>query len=166
MRNIVLRANDGADHVISVAAASLCKTVASLLQDLEASKGEDTDPLIVPLPNVCNCTLQKVLGFCEQQRAFDELCTASPAAQQADLTRQIQAWQMEYMQVSTDELYHLVMAAHYLNVPRLLDLCTDAMAERIRGKSPAQVRECFGLKPSLSPEEEEEIRRSNLWALN
>ena len=57
------------------------------------------------------------------------------------------------MQVSTDELYHLVMAAHYLNVPRLLDLCTDAMAERIRGKSPAQVRECFGLKPSLSPEE-------------
>ena len=57
------------------------------------------------------------------------------------------------MQVNTDELYHLVMAAHYLNVPRLLDLCTDAMAERIRGKSPAQVRECFGLKPSLSPEE-------------
>lgn len=38
MRNIVLRANDGADHVISVAAASLCKTVASLLQDLEGAR--------------------------------------------------------------------------------------------------------------------------------
>lgn len=57
------------------------------------------------------------------------------------------------MQVSTDELYHLVMAAHYLDVPRLLDLCTDAMADHIRGKSPDQVRECFGLKPNLSPEE-------------
>ena len=70
------------------------------LHDGAASKGEDTEPLIVPLPNVCNCTLQKVLDFCEQQRAFDELCTAPPAAQQADLTRQIQAWQKEYMQVT------------------------------------------------------------------
>ena len=72
------------------------------------------------------------------------------------------------MQVSTDELYHLVMAAHYLNVPRLLDLCTDAMAERIRGKSPAQVRECFGLKPSLSPEEVRRVTPSILlhsWAM-
>ncbi len=56
-------------------------------------------------------------------------------------------------QVSTDELYHLVMAAHYLDVPGLLGLCTDAMADHIRGKSPSQVRACFGLKPNLSPEE-------------
>ena len=46
-----------------------------------------------------------------------------------------------------------MMAAHYLDVPQLLDLCTDAMADHIRGKSPAQVRECFGLKPNLAPEE-------------
>ena len=38
MRNIVLRANDGADHTIGVAAASLCKTLASLLQDLEGAR--------------------------------------------------------------------------------------------------------------------------------
>ena len=65
-----------------------------------ASKGRDTEPLIVPLPNVCNCTLRKVLDFCEQQQAFDELCSATPAAQQAELTRQSQAWQKEFMQVS------------------------------------------------------------------
>ena len=45
------------------------------------------------------------------------------------------------------------MAAHYLDVPGLLGLCTDAMADHIRGKSPSQVRACFGLKPNLSPEE-------------
>ena len=45
------------------------------------------------------------------------------------------------------------MAAHYLDVPQLLGLCTDAMADHIRGKSPGQVRACFGLKPNLSPEE-------------
>ena len=72
------------------------------------------------------------------------------------------------MQVSTDELYHLVMAAHYLNVPRLLELCTTAMSERISGKSPDQVRDCFGLKPSVSPEEVRMVTPSiqlHSWAM-
>ena len=76
------------------------------VHDGAASKGEDSDPLIVPLPNVCDCTLRKLLAFCEQQRAFDELCEASPAAQQADLTRQIQAWQKGYMQVTSQTAPH------------------------------------------------------------
>jgi S-phase kinase-associated protein 1 len=49
------------------------------------------------------------------------------------------------VKVSTDELYHLVMAAHYLNVPGLLELCCEGIANLIRGKSPEHVRQCFGL---------------------
>ncbi len=37
MPDIVLRSNDGADHIISVKSARLSKTVASLLQDLEGA---------------------------------------------------------------------------------------------------------------------------------
>ncbi len=47
--------------------------------------------------------------------------------------------------VSTDELYHLVMAAHYLNVPGLLELCCEGIANLIRGKSAQHVRQHFGL---------------------
>ncbi len=47
--------------------------------------------------------------------------------------------------MNTDELYHLVMAAHYLNVPGLLELCCEGIANMIRGKSPQHVRQCFGL---------------------
>ena len=54
----------------------------------------------MPLPNVCDCTLRKILDFCEQQRAFDDLLAKTPAAQQHDVTRQLQAWQRQYMQVS------------------------------------------------------------------
>lgn len=57
------------------------------------------------------------------------------------------------VQISTDELFHLVMAAHYLNIPGLLDLCCDAVADHIRDKSPQQLRECFGLKSNFLPEE-------------
>ena len=89
------------------------------LHDDAASKGEDKGPLIVPLPNVCNCTLQKVLGFCEQQQIFDELCTASPAAQQADLSRQLQAWQKEYMQVT----FQLSSSPAPCGAGRLKELC-------------------------------------------
>ena len=64
-----------------------------------ASKGEDAELLIVPIPNVCNCTLKKVLDFCEQQRAFDDLIRASPAAHQPEVARKTEAWQETYMKV-------------------------------------------------------------------
>ena len=63
-----------------------------------------------------------------------------------------------------DELYHLAMAAHYLDVPQLLDLCTDAMADHIRGKSPSQVRACFGLEQNLSSEEVRLLYTLLLWS--
>lgn len=37
------------------------------------------------------------------------------------------------------------MAAHYLNVPGLLELCCEGIANMIRGKSPQHVRQYFGL---------------------
>ena len=68
------------------------------------------------------------------------------------------------LQIGVDELYHLVMAAHYLDVPGLLSLCCDAIAAAIRGKSAEQIRQHFGLKTNLTAAEEEEISRVNQWA--
>lgn len=78
-----------------------------------ASKGEDAELLIVPIPNVCNCTLKKVLDFCEQQRAFDDLVRASPAAQQPEVTRKTQAWRETYMKVHPSCSGHRVLASRH-----------------------------------------------------
>ncbi|EIE24381.1 hypothetical protein COCSUDRAFT_83685 [Coccomyxa subellipsoidea C-169] len=156
MRSIILRSCDGADHVVAQEAACLSKTVQSLLEELEEST------LVVPLPNVCDCTLRKVLQYCTQHTALQRRVTDISDELR---TREMEAWDKRYIMVSTDELYHLVMAAHYLNVPGLLELCCEGIANLIRGKSPEHVRQCFGLVKNFEAPEEENIRRTNLWAL-
>ncbi|BDA46115.1 S-phase kinase-associated protein 1 [Coccomyxa sp. Obi] len=163
MRTVILRSSDGADHVVSSEAACLSRTVQSLLEELEAKEGEES-PLIVPLPNVCDCTLRKVLQYCIQHSESGTNLTGRINASDAT-RRDMEVWDRNYMLVNTDELYHLVMAAHYLNVPGLLELCCEGIANLIRGKSPQHVRQHFGLVNNFEQAEEEDIRRTNLWAL-
>jgi len=71
------------------------------------------------------------------------------------------------------------MAANYLNIKDLLDLTCAKVASMIKGKSPEQIREMFGIEVSLllnlglffttnqqndfTPEEEAKIREENKW---
>ncbi|KAK9906590.1 hypothetical protein WJX75_004619 [Coccomyxa subellipsoidea] len=165
MCSVILRSSDGADHVVSQEAASLSKTVQSLLEELEAAKDGEESILIVPLPNVCDCTLRKVLQYCIQHTMSAQQVTEGPTPSDELKKREMEAWDRDYIMVSTDELYHLVMAAHYLNVPGLLELCCEGIANLIRGKSPEHVRQCFGLVKDFEAPEEESIRCTNLWAL-
>lgn len=55
------------------------------------------------------------------------------------------------------------MAANYLNIKSLLDLTCAKVASMIKGKSPEQIREMFGIENDFTPEEEEKIREENKW---
>jgi len=51
-----------------------------------------------------------------------------------------------------------------LNIGGLLDLTCKAVADQMRGKTPAQMREHFNIKNDYTPEEEAEVRNENRWA--
>ncbi|GKF57983.1 SKP1-like protein 1A isoform X1, partial [Tanacetum coccineum] len=56
-------------------------------------------------------------------------------------------------------------AANYLNIKILLDLtCQTVVADMIKGKTPEEIHKTFNIKNDFTPEEEEEIRRENVWA--
>ena len=176
--------------------------------------GDPDSSLIVPLPNVCDCTLRKVLQYCERSSGHGtEKSGMCPAAAAPALAKHRLEWEQKYMQVlmfrhprmhpaifdagmhacmhpsrtlqvapylllfvpcgqacaampqiEVDELYHLVMAAHYLDVPGLLALCCDAIADAIRNKSAEQIRQHFGLMDNLTAGEVEETTCVNQWA--
>jgi len=46
----------------------------------------------------------------------------------------------------------------------LLDLTCQTVDDSIKGKTPEEIRETFGIKNEFTPEEEEEDRRENQWA--
>ncbi|TYI42710.1 hypothetical protein ES332_A01G117800v1 [Gossypium tomentosum] len=58
----------------------------------------------------------------------------------------------------------MIMAANYLDAKDLLEMLTQAVADRIKNKSVEYVRKVFGIENDYTPEEEAELRKQNEWA--
>lgn len=65
---------------------------------------------------------------------------------------------------SNEDLLALVVAANFLDVKPLLDAACQAVADRIKGKSPEEIRKIFGLENTYTPQEEAKVRQANAWA--
>ena len=55
------------------------------------------------------------------------------------------------------------MAANYLDCPGLLNLSCKKVAFMIKGKTPQEIRDTFGIENDLTPEELEQIKKGNEW---
>jgi S-phase kinase-associated protein 1 len=69
-----------------------------------------------------------------------------------------------FVKVDQSTLFELILAANYLNIKPLLDLCCLTVANMIKGKTPEEIRKTFNIVNDFTPEEEEEVRRENQWA--
>lgn len=124
-------------------------------------EGED-----VPLPNVSAKILAKVIEYCQEhvKNAATKEATKDDAAKTTKAEDEIKAWDTEFCKVDQSTLFELILAANYLNMKSLLDLTCFTVASMIKGKTPEQIRETFGIENDFTPEEEEEVKRENQWA--
>lgn len=65
-----------------------------------------------------------------------------------------------------DGLIELVLATNYLDIPDLLDACCEAIAQKLEGKGPDQIRKEFDIENKFTPEEEAKVRAENMWAFD
>ncbi|XP_040988373.1 SKP1-like protein 1A [Juglans microcarpa x Juglans regia] len=107
----------------------------------------------IPLPNVNGKTLARVLQWCQKH--------ADPTITEDELNK----YDAGFIDVDQAVLYDLLMAANYLNIEELLKLACMRVADMIKGKSPDEIRRTFNIKNDFTPEEEEEVRKENAWAL-
>ncbi|WMV51648.1 hypothetical protein MTR67_045033 [Solanum verrucosum] len=56
-------------------------------------------------------------------------------------------------------------AANHLNIKSLIDLTCQTVADMIKGKTPEEIRKILNIKNDFTPEEEEEVKRENAWAV-
>jgi len=73
---------------------------------------------------------------------------------------------MDFVKVDQSTLFELILAANYLNIRKLLDTCCSSVANMIKGKTPQEIRQHFGIKNDFTPEEEEEVKKENQWAFD
>lgn len=104
---------------------------------------------VIPLSLVKGNVLSKILEFSQKHAESS--------------SEDLKIWEAEFMKVDQPMLYELLVGANYLEIPKLLDLAYQAVADMIKGKSVDEIRRMFNIKNDFMPEEEDAIRKENPW---
>ncbi|KAH6654260.1 E3 ubiquitin ligase complex SCF subunit scon-3 [Truncatella angustata] len=154
-----LQSNDNAVIEVDKAVAERSLLIKNMLEDL----GETAVSQIIPIPNVTEPVLRKVIEWCEHHRQ-DPAPTNEDDNDNRKKTTEIDEWDQKFMQVDQEMLFEIILASNYLDIKPLLDVGCKTVANMIKGKSPEEIRKTFNITNDFTPEEEEQIRRENEWA--
>ncbi|OAL50989.1 putative E3 ubiquitin ligase complex SCF subunit sconC [Pyrenochaeta sp. DS3sAY3a] len=157
-KKIKVTTSDGANLETDRDIAERSILIKNLLEDL----GGDNDEAI-PIPNVNEAVMKKVLEWCEHHRA-DPPASQDDDSDSRKKSTDIDEWDQKFMQVDQEMLFEIILAANYLDIKALLDVGCKTVANMIKGKSPDEIRKTFNIQNDFTPEEEEQIRRENEWA--
>ncbi|TGZ84060.1 E3 ubiquitin ligase SCF complex, Skp subunit [Ascodesmis nigricans] len=154
---IILQSNDNASIEIDRDVAERSLLIKNMLEDL----GDIDEP--IPIANVNEAVLRKVVEWCEHHRA-DPPASENDDTDARKRSTDIDEWDQKFMQVDQEMLFEIILAANYLDIKPLLDVGCKTVANMIKGKSPEEIRKTFNIQNDFTPEEEEQIRRENEWA--
>ncbi|CAK7198858.1 E3 ubiquitin ligase complex SCF subunit scon-3 [Sporothrix eucalyptigena] len=158
---IPLQSNDGSIITVDYDVAIRSALLSTMLEDLKSMGVSELGP--VPLPNVNEAVLRKVIEYCEHHRN-DPLAGNEEETESRKKTTDIEEWDQKFMQVDQEMLFEIILAANYMDIKALLDVGCKTVANMIKGKSPEEIRKTFNITNDFTPEEEEQIRRENEWA--
>ena len=140
---VTLISADGDTFVVDADVTRMSATIAAIVEDAGASEP-------IPLPNVNAHILAKVVEYLTYHASVAKAAGTSASPDQAETAR----WTSEFMAMDLGTLFEVILAANYLNVKDLLELACTTVANTVKDKSPEEIREAFGLKNDVTPEEE------------
>ncbi len=117
---------------------------------------------VIPLPNVVDRHFKLALEYLVYHNENPiYIIEARPESYRTD---NIIDWDLQFTEkMDQPLLFQMIETANYLDIKTLLDLLLKTVAKMMKGKTPQQIRDTFGLENDLTPEEEEEIRKENEW---
>ena len=73
-------------------------------------------------------------------------------------------WSADFIdKMSLDDIINLIVAANYMGINCLLDLCSAKIATYFKDKSEEEIKKEFKIKQSFTEEEKNKIREENKW---
>ncbi|KFK35209.1 hypothetical protein AALP_AA5G254600 [Arabis alpina] len=155
---IVLMSSDGASFEVKEAVAREFEIVAHMIEDNCAGKA-------IPIANVTGDILSKVIEYCEKHVEEEKgKGVLIDYEEEEAKEKKLKIWDTEFMkQFDMEMVFHLILAANYLNIQGLLDLTCLTVADHVKEMKVEQVREFFNIENDFTPEEEAEILKENQW---
>ncbi|PHU26377.1 SKP1-like protein 4 [Capsicum chinense] len=143
---LTLKTSDGEKFIVNEALAVRSQAIKNMVEDGCISN-------VIPLPNVHSKIMAKVIEYWKKH-----------SAEEGVSKDQLKDFDKDFLQVHHSVLHDLILAANYLNDKELLDITCQEAADRIKGKTPEEMRKEFDIKNDFEPGEEEQIRQENAWA--
>lgn len=159
---VKLVSQDNESFLVTKKVAKMSKLITDMMLVDEDNDDEERE---IPLPNAKGPILGKVLEFCKHHCGVEEMTAFEKPLKDADLSKLVQEFYSKFITGCDQEtLFHLTLAANYLDIRPLLDLCSARIASFIKGKTPEQIRENLNIVCDFSAEEERQVREENKWA--
>ena len=117
--------------------------------------------ILVPLPNVNTPVLKKVIQWLSYHK--DDPTPPEDDKNNEMRTDDISSWDADFLNVDDGTLFELMLAANYLDIKGLLDVTCKTVANRIKSKTPEDIRRTFNAMNIFTPSEEEQVRREEEW---
>jgi len=131
---INLESSDGKVYTVDKEIATKSQLINNMLEDVDDDNNEN-----IPLPNVTGEILEKVIEYCEHHRndKVDEY--------DFDDDENKDSWDQEYLESfkAREQLFDTALAANYMDIKTLLNLCCRHIADKIRGMTAEDIREYF-----------------------
>ncbi|KAL8756557.1 MAG: hypothetical protein Q9199_002838 [Rusavskia elegans] len=156
---IKLQSSDSVQIAVDRDVAERSILIKNMMEDL----GDGIMSEAIPIPNVNEPVLRKVIEWCDHHRS-DPPASTDDDSDSRKKTTDIDEWDQKFMQVDQEMLFEIILAANYLDIKPLLDVGCKTVANMIKGKSPEEIRKTFNIQNDFTPEEEDQIRRENEWA--
>ncbi|KAI4281907.1 MAG: hypothetical protein L6R38_003330 [Xanthoria sp. 2 TBL-2021] len=156
---IKLQSSDSVEIAVDRDVAERSILIKNMMEDL----GDGIMAEAIPIPNVNEPVLRKVIEWCDHHRS-DPPASTDDDSDSRKKTTDIDEWDQKFMQVDQEMLFEIILAANYLDIKPLLDVGCKTVANMIKGKSPEEIRKTFNIQNDFTPEEEDQIRRENEWA--
>jgi S-phase kinase-associated protein 1 len=117
----------------------------------------------IPLPNVKSSVLKKVIEYM-RYHVDNPAREIEKPLKSANMSEVVSQFDADFVDVDQEVLFELILAANYMDVKPLLDLCCAKVASMIKGKTPEAIRKTFNIVNDFTPEEEATIIAENKWA--
>jgi len=135
--------------------------VATTIED--DADDDDDEVREIPLPNVKDEVLKKVLHYCTYYIEKEPMTAISTPLKSSKIEDLVQTWYADFVKVEQGLLFELVTAANFMDIKPLLDLTCLAVSVFIKGKQASELRAIFNISNDFTPEEEAQVREENKW---
>ncbi|XP_054163890.1 uncharacterized protein LOC128961657 [Oppia nitens] len=159
MSTIKLKTSDGYIRTVDIQRIKLSITLKDMM---ESTEDHSTS---ISVNNITAATLDKVIEWIDYH--WDDPIDINDNTDEDDTcaktTEEMTDWENKYFDIDRDLLFDLLVAANYLNINGLLRIACKVAANQIKGKSPEEVGQLWGIKCDLTDEELQRINKENSW---